>query len=82
MIYKIYTVYDSKAEYYLQPIFMNTKGEALRVFADWANDKSTTIGKHPEDYILYEIAEYDNKSGEVKSLVHTALGKAIEFVKE
>lgn len=80
MVFKMFTVYDSKAEYYLQPFQMMTKGEAIRNFTEWANDTKTTIGKHPEDYILYEIGEYDNISGVIRPTTHATIGKAIEFV--
>lgn len=59
----IYTVYDSKAEVYLAPFFMRAKGEAIRAFVDMANDSKTQIGAHPEDFTLFEIGTFDDRTG-------------------
>lgn len=82
MIQKVFSVYDSKAEAYLQPFFMMSKGEAVRGFTDLANDANTCFGKHPEDYTLFEIGEYDNSEGHLVPLdAHISIGKAIEYQK-
>lgn len=58
---KVFAIYDSKAECYGPAIQMRSTGEALRAFADLANDDRTETGKHPEDFTLFEIATYDNE---------------------
>ena len=79
---KIYSIYDSKAESYAKPIFADRVGEVIRSFGDIANDKSHPIGKHPEDYSLYEIGEWDDDAGTVENTTpHKSLGKALDFVK-
>jgi hypothetical protein len=82
MIKKIFTVFDAKAEIYLPPFYMHSKGEAIRAFQTSANDQNLQIGKYPEDFTLYEIGEYDDSTAEIKTIKHLPLGKAIEFVKE
>jgi hypothetical protein len=80
MIQKVFSVYDCKAEAYLQPFFMMSKGEAVRGFSDLANDSSTSFYKHPEDYTLFEIGEYCTASGVLVPLdAHISIGKAIEY---
>lgn len=79
---KVFTVYDSKAEAYLPPFLAQTKGQALRSFADLANDKSTNVGKYPEDFTLFELGEYDSIRGEYSMLqAKISLGVASEFVR-
>lgn len=79
---KMFTVYDSKAETYLTPFILKAKGEALRGFIDIANDKKSSIGQHPEDYTLFEIAEWDELTGIVEIYpTKVSCGVAIEFVK-
>ena len=80
MLYKVYTVYDTKAEIYMNPFFQKARGEAIRSFTNLANDESTTVGKYPADFVLFEIGEYDDSSGELISGVHTSLGVALEYV--
>jgi len=80
MILKMFTVYDSKAEAYLRPFYMNTKGEAIRLFTDMANDQNHQFFKHPEDYTLFELGDYEDTNGSF-DLCKTpmAIGKALEF---
>lgn len=82
MMQKIFTVYDSKLEAYMQPFFMSSKGQAIRAFTDTVNDPSTQFNKHPEDFTLFEIGEYDDQSGKVQNLpTPNALGLALEYKK-
>lgn len=81
MINKVFSVYDSKAEMYLRPFLARSKGEALRGFSDASNDKTLEIGKHPEDYTLFYIAEFDESTGKYNNvLTPESLGVALEFV--
>jgi len=80
---KIFTTYDSKAEAYLQPFFMGTRGEAIRGWQTVVNDPKTQFNKYPSDFTLFEIGEYDETTGEITA--HTAkvsLGVALEFLKQ
>lgn len=61
MILQIFCVHDTKAEVYRTPFFMKTRGEAIRAFKDLANDKNTAIAKHPGDYRLCHIGEFDDE---------------------
>lgn len=77
---KIFSVYDSKVGAYAQPFFMRSKGEALRGWEDVVNDPSTNFYKHPEDYTLFELGEYDELSGRIENhSTPESLGVALEF---
>lgn len=79
---KVFTYFDSKAEVYGKPVLFRSKGEALRMWQDVANDKQTAIGQHPEDYTLFEIAEFDeNKGNIIPKKAHESIGCAIDFVR-
>ena len=81
--FKVFAVYDSKVEAYLSPFIMQTRGQALRAFTDTVNDPNTNFFKHPEDYTLFEIGDWDEQSGSyVMHPAKTSLGVAIEFKKE
>lgn len=83
MIHKIYSIYDSKAEAYLQPFFMIAKGSALRAITDLANDPSHAFCKHAEDYSLFELGSFDD--GKAFFQLHDApvsMGVLIEFKHE
>lgn len=68
MILKVFSVRDVKAEAFLQPFFSPSVGSAMRAFSDAVNDKACPFNKHPEDYQLYELGEYDDRSGLLTAL--------------
>lgn len=82
MIFKIYSVYDSKVGSYLSPFFMRSKGEAIRALTNELASDTSNIGKYPADFTLFEIGEYDDSSGAIKSIAPVSIGVAIEFAKE
>lgn len=59
----VFTIYDSKAEAYLQPFFSPTKNTALRMFERAANDGESDIARWAEDYTLFEIGTWDQDTG-------------------
>lgn len=80
MILKMFSVYDSKVEAYLPPLFYKSKGEFLRAFAEAVNDPKSNIGKYPSDFTAFELGSWDDH-GSVFDLHKTpmSLGVAIEF---
>ncbi|QGH73234.1 MAG: DNA binding protein [Microviridae sp. ctKAt32] len=78
----IFSVYDSKALCYGVPFFMATVGAAVRAFQDVANDVNSVINRHPMDFVLYKIGEFDDEKGIVESLQpFISLGHGGDFVK-
>lgn len=65
MIMRVYTVFDSKSLIYNMPFYAATNGAAVRMLADLANDLSTSIGRHPSDYVLYCCGHYDDQTAAV-----------------
>jgi len=83
MLVKIFSIYDSKAQAYLQPFFSPTKGTAIRAFADHVNNPDTDMCKHAEDFTLFEIGEFNDSNAEITLLSTPAsLGLAIEHKKQ
>ena len=65
---KIVAVHDAKAEAWLTPQYFQAAGAAVRSFQDAANDKSTGVGAHPEDYTLFELGTFDAGTGNIEVL--------------
>lgn len=63
MKYKVFSIYDSKAEAYLQPIFMANKGVAIRAIVETLKNDDHQFSKTPEDFTLFELGEYDDSTG-------------------
>lgn len=83
MKHQVFAVYDAKAENFGMPIYMHNKGEALRAFTDQANDGQSMISKHPEDFTLFHLGEFESSTGiHVPLTTPASLGLAIEFKQE
>jgi hypothetical protein len=61
----LYTIYDIKAQVHNNPMVQNNNAEAMRTFAQLANDEKTFINKHPEDYQLCLVGEWDEYTGDI-----------------
>lgn len=62
---KIYSIKDTKIGF-MQTFTANNKAVALRMFADTCNDENTVLAKHPEDYELYELGDFDTDTGNIE----------------
>lgn len=81
MTFHVFSVYDLKALNYGVPFFMSSVGGAIRAFADLAVDAQSAVAKHPSDYVLFKIGEYDDSSGVMLSLdKHVHLGMGSDFI--
>lgn len=66
MVYDVFCVYDSAIELYLTPFYVRTRGEALRMLRDTANDANHAFRRHPQDYSLYYLGQYYEATGQFK----------------
>lgn len=60
---KVFTIYDLKAGVHGRPFFLQSTGVAMRIFADMVNDREELVCRHPEDFILYDLGEFDEDTG-------------------
>lgn len=82
MIQKIFSVYDQKAEAYLPPFYLPNRAMAVRTFTDCVNSKDHQFGKHPQDYILVELGEWDDTSASFDLYpALKSLGTAFEYLR-
>lgn len=59
-----YAVYDRKAETYSQPFLEIKDGTAIRAIQDIViNNKDHAFAKHPSDFSLHRLGEFDEISG-------------------
>ena len=61
-----YSIFDTKALQYHLPFFQPADGAAVRMLMDLANDPNTTIGRHPSDFVLYQVGHYDDTLGDIQ----------------
>lgn len=78
---KMYTVYDSKIQAYDKPFVLRNMAEATRAWSQAVNDPQTMMSKYPADYVLYEIAEWDDTTGKIKTYdAPKSVGIGTEFI--
>lgn len=63
---KIFSIFDEKAEAFLQPFFMETVGQAERALIDCLSDPNHNFSRHPSDYTLFQIGDFDQSTAEIK----------------
>lgn len=66
----VYSLYDSKVQAFACPWFMRARGEAIRAVEEVVNDPNSVVCRHPEDFTIMELGEYDDANGQFTN--HTA----------
>lgn len=66
MRYKILAIRDRAIDSFAQPFFSASVGAAVRSFSDEINraHENNQLNKHPEDFDLYMLGEFDDSAGE------------------
>lgn len=60
---RVYAVRDGKIEGFMLPFCAQNDAVATRQFADAIKEPGSPFNKHPEDYQLYLVGEYDLQNG-------------------
>lgn len=78
----MFAVYDSKAKCFYAPFTSQNAATAIRNFSQAVNAQGgdTQIAKHPEDFTLFKIGEFDDELGTLQRLDQLEnLGLAANF---
>lgn len=59
------TAYDLATESFGQPFTVNHTGQAVRSFTDEVNNPDSQVGRHHEDYELWQLGFFDTDTGEI-----------------
>lgn len=64
------SVFDTAAQVYGRPVFVNHRSMAVRSFTDEVNRKSAdnTMAMHPSDFELYYLGVFEDSTGEFVEL--------------
>lgn len=78
MVIPVIAVYDKKTGLFDNPLTVRHNGEAIREWDVVRKDEKTKYGKNPEDFDLFQIATYNDETGEIASLrPHTHLASGV-----
>lgn len=78
MKYNMFSIYDEKAKAYLPPFILPEIGMAIRTFSDCINSRDHQFSKHPQDYTLFKIANFNDDNGQIDQ-EHQTIGNGIEY---
>lgn len=81
MKFKVFSVYDVKSESFGMPVFFAATGQAIRAFDDQCNKPGQVMHDHPADFVLNQLGEYDDTTGQLIPLKVQPLGTGADFVK-
>jgi len=72
---KMFSVRDRAADAFGAPIFFPATGVAIRSFTDEVNRETqdNNLYLHPDDFDMYELGEFDTRSGQVNSAPLTVI---------
>jgi len=65
---KMFSPFDSKLQVWMNPMFYLHTGQAERMWTDLVNDGQSLPSKHPEDFVLYQVGEFDDTTGMINSI--------------
>lgn len=63
MKHVIMSIFDVKVSAFQRPSFSPTVPAFVRACQDEVNRPDSEMGKHPEDYQIFKIGEFDDESG-------------------
>ncbi len=76
----LYRVYDTKAEAYQAPIPMATDAVAIRSAAEAVNGEESPMSRHPEDFILFRVANYTETNAAITPCDPVSITSFIDLV--
>lgn len=69
---------DAKLNTYMNPLFFQHAGQAMRAWTEVCNDPQTMPAKYPEDFALYQIGTFDAEKGEFTTQTASLLATAAD----
>lgn len=60
MKHSLFAIFDSKAKAFLPPFMLPNSEMAVRAFSDCVNDPAHQFARHPADYTLFKVGEFDD----------------------
>lgn len=81
MILIVCAIRDSAINAYTRPFYVPAIGAAVRAFTDEVNRVDSDMHKHPEDYELFELGEFDEETGHIENRSEPrSLGRAKDVI--
>lgn len=73
-------VRDSAVNAYMPPFYSRHLGEAMRSFGDLVRSSDSAVSRHPTDFHLFLLGEYDDTTGLFTTSEPQRMASAVEFL--
>lgn len=80
MILRCFSILDTKTGMFNVPFFFSHQGQAIRACMDIGRDLSTTIGRYPSDFALFDLGSFNDQNGELVMSMPNNLGSIASFL--
>lgn len=60
----LYAVFDSAVGTFAPPMALRSRGEAIRSFTDACKDPQSVLARHPSQFRLFYLGEYDDSTAD------------------
>lgn len=80
---QVFAIWDSATNLYGNPMFLATAGQATRSLSDEVNRpaQDNQLYNHPEDFMLYHIADWDSESAQFNFMEKILIVRAQDLKK-
>lgn len=75
----VVAIYDSALAAYMRPFFVPTCGMAIRAFQDEVAKAGSDMGAHRADYVLWELAVFDEETGKFENVTSRQLSRGADI---
>lgn len=76
---KAFAFRDMKADNFHAPFFVATETHARRLSEQLVQNPDSELGKYTNDFMLYEIGEYETSTGTLSGKIPSEIASAISF---
>lgn len=80
MILNVYSLLDTKVSTFSSPFFFHHNGAAIRMCMDAGADLTTHVGRHPADFTLFLLGQFDDQLGTFILGTPVNLGTVLSFL--
>lgn len=77
---KAYSLFDKKVGIHSLPVFFAHEAYFIRSVTELVRDLNTSVGRHPADFDLHELGEFDDNTGRFSSEGIKSLGSAVSLL--
>jgi len=79
---QLYAIFDMASGIYEKPFFSTADDLVRREFLNVATSAETPISKHPKDYSLWRLGNFDDNTGLVQNETNECLCTALEIISQ